>query len=46
MIAKIKRHSENNTKKIILPKGGTNHVETIDLASNQIEFEAYVDHYQ
>jgi len=44
MLAKIKRYSENNPRKIILATGDANQVETIDLVSDQIDYESYVDH--
>jgi len=44
MLAKIKRHSENNPDIIILATGDTNQLETIDLVSNQIDYETYTDH--
>ena len=44
MLAKIKRYSENNPEKIILATGDTNQLETIDLVSNQIDYETYTDH--
>ena len=43
-LAKIKRYSENNPNKIILATGDTNQLETIDLVSNQIDYDAYMDH--
>ena len=43
MLAKIKRYSENNPNKIILATGDTNQLETIDLVSNQVDYETYVD---
>ena len=44
MLAKIKRYSESNPDKIILATGDTNQLETIDLVSNQIDYEIYTDH--
>ena len=44
MLAKIKRYTENNPNKIILATGDTNQLETIDLISNQIDYETYTDH--
>ena len=44
MLTKIKRYSENNPQNIILATGDTNQVETIDLVSNQIDYEVHVDH--
>ncbi len=44
MLAKIKRYSENNPGKIILAAGDTNQLETIDLISNQIDYESYMEH--
>ena len=44
MLAKIKRYSENNPNEIILATGDTNQLETIDLVSNQIDYETYTDH--
>ena len=43
MLAKIKRYSESNPNKIMLATGGTNQLETIVLASNQIDYETYTD---
>jgi hypothetical protein len=40
MLAKIKRYPS----KIILATGDTNQLETIDLVSNQIDYETYTDH--
>ena len=44
MLAKIKSYSENNPDKIILATGDTNQLETIDLVSDQIDYETYMDH--
>ena len=44
MLAKIKRYSESNPNKIILATGDTNQLETIDLISNQLDYETYMDH--
>ena len=44
MLAKIKRYSESNPNKIMLATGDTNQLETIDLVSNQIDYEIYTDH--
>ena len=44
MLAKIKRYSEQNPTKIILATGDTNQLETIDLVSNQIDYDVYTDH--
>jgi hypothetical protein len=44
MMAKIKRYSENNPAKIILATGDTQQLETIDLVSNQIDYDVYTDH--
>ena len=44
MLAKIKRYSENNPHKIILATGDTKQLETIDLVSDQIDYESYMDH--
>jgi hypothetical protein len=44
MLAKIKRNSEQNPSKIILATGDTNQLETIDLVSNQIDYDVYTDH--
>ncbi len=44
MLAKIKRYGENNPIKIMLATGDTNPLETIDLVSNQIDYEIYTDH--
>jgi len=43
MLSKIKRYAENNPQKIILATGDTNQLETIDLVSNQVDYETYVD---
>ena len=43
MLAKIKRYSENNPNKIILATGDANQLETIDLISNQLDYETYMD---
>ena len=43
MLAKIKRYSENNPNKIILATGDTNQLETIDLISDLLDYETYVD---
>jgi hypothetical protein len=44
MMAKIKRYSEQNPAKIILATGDTQQLETIDLVSNQIDYDVYTDH--
>jgi hypothetical protein len=44
MLTKIKRYAENNPTKIILATGDTNQLETIDLVSNQIDYDVYTDH--
>ncbi len=44
MLATIKRYSEKNPNKIMLATGDTNQLETIDLPSNQIDYETYTDH--
>ena len=44
MLAKIKRYSESNPSKIMLATGDANQLETIDLVSNQIDYETYADH--
>ncbi len=44
MLAKIKRYSESNPNKIMLATGDTNQLGTIDLVSNQIDYEIYTDH--
>ena len=44
MLAKIKRTSESNPNEIILATGDTNQLETVDLVSNQIDYETYTDH--
>ena len=44
MLAKIKRYSEKNPHKIILATGDTNQLESIDLVSDQIDYDAYMDH--
>jgi hypothetical protein len=41
---KITRYSESNPNKSILATGDTNQLETIDLVSNQIDYEVYTDH--
>ena len=44
MLARIKKYSEQNPNKIILATGDTNQLETIDLVSDQIDYETYMDH--
>jgi len=44
MLARIKRYSEQNPGKIVLATGDTNQLETIDLVSDQIDYETYMDH--
>ena len=44
MLARIKRYSELNPNKIILATGDTNQLETIDIVSNQLDYETYMDH--
>jgi hypothetical protein len=44
MLAKIKRYCESNPNKIILATGDTNQLETVDLVSNQLDYETYMDH--
>ncbi len=44
MLSRIKRYSELNPDKIILATGDTNQFETIDLVSNQLDCESYMDH--
>ena len=44
MLAKIKRYSESNPSKIILATGDINQLETIDLISNQLDYETYMGH--
>ena len=44
MLAKIKRYSEKNPHKIILATGDTNQLESIDLVSDQIDYDVYMDH--
>jgi hypothetical protein len=43
MLAKIRRYSENTPNTIILATGDTNHLETIDLISNQLDYETCMD---
>ncbi len=44
MLARIKHYSELNPNKIILATGDTNQLETIDLVSNQLDYETHMDH--
>ena len=44
MLARIKHYSDLNPGKIILATGDTNQLETIDLVSNQLDYETYMDH--
>jgi len=44
MLARIKRYSEQNPNKIILATGDTNQLETIDLVSDQIDYESGTCH--
>ena len=44
MLAKIKRYSELNPDKIILATGDTDQLETIDLVSDSIDYDAYMNH--
>jgi hypothetical protein len=44
MLAKIKRYCESNPSKIILATGDTNQLETVDIVSNQLDYETYMDH--
>ena len=44
MLARVKWYSEQNPGKIVLATGDTNQLETIDLVSDQIDYETYMDH--
>ena len=44
MLSKIKRYAEQNPNKIILATGDTNQLETIDLISNCLDYDTYMDH--
>ena len=44
MLAKIKRYSEENPDKIIIATGDTNQLECIDLISDQIKYDQYMNH--
>jgi len=43
MLARIRSYAKNNPGKIILATGDTNQLETIDLVSDQLNYEAYMD---
>jgi hypothetical protein len=43
MLAKIKRYSETNPNKIILATGDTDQLETIDLVSDRIDYDTYMN---
>ena len=43
MLDKTKRYSESNPTKIMLATGDANQLETVDLVSNQIDYETYTD---
>ncbi len=44
MLAKIRKYVKDNPGKIIIATGDTNQLEYIDLISNQIEYDQYMDH--
>jgi hypothetical protein len=44
MLAKIRRYSESHPEKIILATGDTDQLETIDLVSNRIDYDTYMNH--
>ena len=44
MLAKVKRYSELNPNKIILATGDTDQLEAIDLVSDRINCDAYMNH--
>ena len=44
MLARIKAYSEANPDKIIIATGDTAQLECIDLISNNIEYDKYMDH--
>ena len=44
MLAKVKCYSELNPDKIILATGDTDQLETIDLVSDQINYDTYMNH--
>ena len=44
MLAKIKRYSEVNPEKIVLATGDTDQLEAIDLVSDNLDYDAYVNH--
>ncbi len=44
MLAKVKRYSERNPNKIILPTGDTDQLEAIDLVSDRLNYDAYMNH--
>ena len=44
MLAKIKKYSEDNPDKIIIATGDTNKLECIDLISDQIKYDQYMEH--
>ena len=44
MLAKIKRYSELNPDKIILATGDTDQLESIDLISDHLDYDTYMNH--
>jgi len=44
MLAKIKRYCELNPDKIILATGDTDQLETIDLVSDRLDYDTYMNH--
>jgi hypothetical protein len=44
MLAKIRKYVKDNQDKIIIATGDTNQLECIDLISDQIEYDQYMDH--
>ena len=44
MLPKIRRYSERNPDKIILATGDTDQLEAIDLVSDRINYDDYMNH--
>ncbi len=44
MLAKVKRYSERNPDKIILTTGDTDQLEAIDVVSDRLNYDAYMNH--
>ena len=44
MLAKIKRYSETNLEKIVLATGDADQLEAIDLVSDNLDYDTYVNH--